>query len=146
MFDFPKWLETQMESKGWTQAHLAQMLGCTPSYVSYLAGGRDMPSPDNLAKLEEIFAVVPRGTLFGHKMMNKIEKIGALRVFCEDPSLLAIHGIEVMPMTGRQTPAAAKAGRNPVRNHIAEDRGKWRIMAGIVVREIGPPEARPIKY
>jgi len=118
MFDFPEWLQKQMDSKGWTQAQLAHSLGCTPSYVSYLAGGRDMPSPDNLEKLEEIFEVNPRGALFAHKMMNKIEKVGALKAFIEDPSLLAIHGIEVAPSTGRKTPATAKAERMAIE-------GKW---------------------
>jgi transcriptional regulator with XRE-family HTH domain len=111
MFDFPEWLQRQIESKKWTQAQLAHSLGCTPSYVSYLAGGRDMPSPENLKKLEEIFGVRPRGKLFAHKMMNKIEKIGALKAFTEDPSLLAVHGIEVAPLVGRATVVAAKVSR-----------------------------------
>ncbi|WP_380284917.1 Scr1 family TA system antitoxin-like transcriptional regulator [Kitasatospora purpeofusca] len=52
---FGAFLRTSRELRGWTQEHLAGLLGCTPGHISALENGRRNPTPRIAAALDRVF-------------------------------------------------------------------------------------------
>ncbi|MFF3070272.1 Scr1 family TA system antitoxin-like transcriptional regulator [Kitasatospora sp. NPDC057904] len=53
--EFGVLLRTSREQRGWTQEHLAELLGCTSSYISAIECGRRKPSQPFVARLDRVF-------------------------------------------------------------------------------------------
>ncbi|MFJ9691570.1 Scr1 family TA system antitoxin-like transcriptional regulator [Kitasatospora sp. NPDC101183] len=50
-------LRTSREQRGWTQGHLADLVGCTSSYISALENGRRKPSRQLATELDRAFGL-----------------------------------------------------------------------------------------
>ena len=46
---FRKRLKSKLEEYGWTQKDLADVMGCTPAYISHLTTGRKKPGLEAVA-------------------------------------------------------------------------------------------------
>ncbi|MER8102889.1 helix-turn-helix transcriptional regulator [Kitasatospora sp. NPDC094016] len=53
--EFGVLLRTSREQRGWTQEHLAELIGCTSSYISALEHGRRKPSQQISTALDRVF-------------------------------------------------------------------------------------------
>ncbi|MER6360111.1 helix-turn-helix transcriptional regulator [Kitasatospora sp. NPDC001527] len=53
--EFGVLLRMSREARGWTQEHLAELVGCTSSYISALENGRKKPSQRFVTKLDRAF-------------------------------------------------------------------------------------------
>ncbi|GAA3049489.1 Scr1 family TA system antitoxin-like transcriptional regulator [Kitasatospora sp. NPDC127116] len=64
--EFGAFLRALREQRGWTQEHLAGLIGCTSSFVSALENGRRKPTQRIAAALDRAFDTSQAGT-FKHK-------------------------------------------------------------------------------
>ncbi|MFD7738428.1 helix-turn-helix transcriptional regulator [Streptomyces sp. MJM8645] len=64
--EFGAFLRTSREQRGWTQEHLAGLVGCTPSHISALENARRKPTPQISAALDRAFGTSDEG-LFRRK-------------------------------------------------------------------------------
>ncbi|MFD8783529.1 Scr1 family TA system antitoxin-like transcriptional regulator [Kitasatospora sp. NPDC059599] len=64
--EFGAFLRQSREQRGWTQEHLAGLVGCTSSHVSALENGRRKPTRQISAALDSAFGTSQAGT-FKHK-------------------------------------------------------------------------------
>ncbi|MFE6056771.1 Scr1 family TA system antitoxin-like transcriptional regulator [Kitasatospora sp. NPDC056446] len=64
--EFGALLRTSREERGWTQEHLAGLVGCTSSHISALENGRRKPTQPISAALDRAFDTSQAGT-FKHK-------------------------------------------------------------------------------
>ncbi|MGA5821554.1 helix-turn-helix domain-containing protein [Kitasatospora sp. NPDC094028] len=64
--EFGAFLRTSRERRGWTQEHLAGLIGCTSSHISALENGRRRPTQRIAAALDRAFGTSQAGT-FKHK-------------------------------------------------------------------------------
>lgn len=64
--EFGAFLRTSREQRGWTQEHLAGLIGCTSSHISALENGRRRPTQRIATALDRAFGTSQTGT-FKHK-------------------------------------------------------------------------------